>query len=116
MQRTTKKERKDNARNFYQLFNNYEENRACIVVERNNNGRVQFLTVPGALNLANPIVIAENANLGVEGCWIELIGNIKGGIQQKTYYEDGFKEWLSETLGFAITYYDGMVFIIEKCQ
>lgn len=115
MQRTTKKERKDNARKFYQLFNNYEDNRACIVVERNNNRRVQFLVVPGALNWSNPIVIAENTNLGIEGCWIELISSIKGGIQQKTYYEDGFKEWLSETLGFAITYYDGMVFIIEKC-
>lgn len=116
MKRTSKKERKDNAINFYQLFNNYEENRACIVVNRNNNGRTQFLVVPGYLNFANPIVIAENAILGIEGCWIEFIESIIGKIQQKTYYEDGFKEWLTEITGFSITYYDGMVFIIEKCK
>ena len=52
--------------------------------------------------------------MGVEGCWMEFIRSILGGIHQKTYFEDGFKEWLSETLGFAITYYDGMVFIIER--
>ena len=114
MQRTTKKERKENARNFYQLFKNYKENRACIVVNRNSSGRTQFLVVPGCLNTGDPVVVAEDASLGVEGCWMEFIRSILGGIHQKTYFEDGFKEWLSETLGFAITYYDGMVFIIER--
>lgn len=114
MQRTTKMERKDNARKFYQLFNQYKENRSCIVVERNQSGKVQFIAVPGYVNFSNPIVIAESIGLGVEGCWIEFIQSIMGKIQQKTYYEDGFKEWLSETLGFNITYFDGLVFIIEK--
>ncbi len=114
MSKTTKKERKDNARLFYQIFNNYEENRACIVVNRNKTCKTQFLAVPSNLNFANPVVIAEDINLGIEGCWIEFIQNIMGNIQQKTYYEDGFKEWVNETLGFSITYFDGMVFIIEK--
>lgn len=114
MKRTTKKERKDNAKNFYQLFNNHEENKACIIVERNNSSRTQFLVVPGALQSINPTVIAESTHLGVEGCWTELINNIKVGISQKTYYEDGFREWLQETLGFTITYCDKDVFIIEK--
>lgn len=116
MQRTTKEERKRNANNFYQLFNNHEENIACIVVERNDNNRTQFVTVPGSLNWSNPIVIAENSALGVEGCWIELIKSIKGGIKQTTYFEDDFKEWLKETMGFEITYYDGLVFVLEKVR
>lgn len=115
MQRTTKRERQDNARKFYQLFHAHENNRQCIVVNRNDNGRIQFLAVPGMLNWANPVVIAENKALGIEGCWIELISSIKGGIKQKTYYEDGFKEWMGEVLGFEITYYDGVVFIVESC-
>ena len=63
MQRTTKKERKENARNFYQLFKNYKENRACIVVNRNSSGRTQFLVVPGCLNTGNPVVVAEDAEV-----------------------------------------------------
>lgn len=116
MQRTTKKERKENARNFYQLFNSYKENKACIVVNRNRNGRTQFLVAPDYLNTGSQIIIAEDAYLGVEGCWIEFIQSIMGGIQQKTYSEDGFTEWLSETLGFAITYFDGVVFIVERSE
>ena len=82
MQRTTKKERKENARNFYQLFKNYKENRACIVVNRNSSGRTQFLVVPGCLNTGNPVVVAEDASLGVkwmldgilfEVFWVEYI-------------------------------------------
>jgi hypothetical protein len=54
--------------------------------------------------------------LGIEGCWIEFINAICGGIQQVTYYEDNFKDWLAKTLGFTITYYDGLVLIIEKVK
>jgi len=114
MKRTSKEERKQNARSFYQIFNSYETNKACIVVERNENGRTQFLTVPSALSYANPVVIAESANLAIEGCWIEFIQHICGSIKQKTYYDDHFREWLKDTMGFEITHYDGFVFIIER--
>ena len=85
MQSTTKKERKENARNFYQLFKNYKENRACIVVNRNSSGRTQFLVVPGCLNTGNPVVVAEDASLGVEGCWMEFIRSILGRMYSKRH-------------------------------
>ena len=90
MQRTTKKERKENARNFYQLFKNYKENRACIVVNRNSSGRTQFLVVPGCLNTGNPVVVAEDASLGVEGCWMEFYSKYSGWNTSK----DIFRKWI----------------------
>lgn len=113
MKRTTKAERKQNARNFYQVYKGYVENRACIVVQRNENDRVQFLTTIGSCN-RNPMVIAETVNLGITGCWKEFIQNIAGNIDQVGYFEPDFDKWLIKTMGFDITYYDGLVFIIER--
>ena len=113
MERTTKKQRAENARQFYQVFKNLEHNRACIVVERNDSGRTQFKTVPSNVSEMKPIIIAESLGLGIDGCWIEFISNIYNG-RQTTYYEDNFKQWLKEIIGIEITYFDGYVFIIER--
>lgn len=82
------------------MFMNSSCNKAAIVVKRSessnpNISRCQFLTVPGTLAyIENPIVIAESA-FGIEGCFIELLGFINPCVQ-KTYYEDGFNEWLMD--------------------
>lgn len=44
---------------------------------------------------------------------MELLGFIIGGTQ-KTYFEDGFNDWLEENYRFRITYKDGLVFMLEK--
>ncbi len=116
--RTSKKERKENALKFYNMFMNSSCNKAAIVVKRTNSSnpninRCQFLAVPSTLAyMENPVVIAEST-LGIDGCFIELLGFIKN-CGQKTYYEDGFNEWLMKTYGFEITYKDGLVFMLEK--
>jgi len=116
--RISKKERKENALRFYNMFMNSSCNKAAIVVKRTNNinqniSRCQFLAVPSTLAyMENPVVIAESI-LGIEGCFMELFGFIKN-CKQKTYYEDGFNEWLMKTYGFEITYKDGFVFMLEK--
>ena len=58
-------------------------------------------------------MIAEGSGLGVEGCWIEFFKGILGNVPQKTYFEDGFKDWVEENAGFTISYYDGMAYIVE---
>ncbi len=116
--RTTKKERKENAKKFYNMFMNSSCNKAAIVVKRTESSnpnicRCQFIVVPSTLAFMEaPVVIAESI-MGIEGCFMELLNNIKSGIQ-KTYYEDGFNEWLLETYGFEIIYKDGLVFMLEK--
>lgn len=116
--RTTKKERKENARRFYNIFMNSNCNKAAIVVKRMESSnpnihRCQFIAVPSTLAFMEvPVVIAESV-LGIEGCFIEMLNDIKGCVQ-KTYYEDGFNEWLKKEYGFEITYKDGLVFMLEK--
>ncbi len=116
--RTSKKERKENALRFYNMFMNSSCNKAAIVIKRTNSSnpninRCQFLTVPSTLvYMENPVVIAEST-LGIEGCFMELLGFIKK-CRQKTYYEDGFNKWLMRTYRFEITYKDGLVFMLEK--
>lgn len=117
--RISKKERKENAKRFYNMFMNSNCNKAAIVVERTeskanpNISRCQFLAVPSTLAfMEKPVIIAESI-LGIEGCFMELLGFIKN-CPQKTYYEDDFNEWIMETYGFEITYKDGFVFMIEK--
>lgn len=119
--RTSKKERKENARRFYSIFMNSNCNKAAIVVERTesktnpNINRCQFLTVPSTLGfMEKPIIIAESNVDGIEGCFMELLNFIKPCRQKKIYHEDGFNEWLLETYGFEITYKDGLVFMLEK--
>ncbi|MBO5609115.1 MAG: hypothetical protein J5929_01905 [Eubacterium sp.] len=115
--RTTKKERESNAKTFYEGFMNRTSRPSIIHVKRTGTdryGRTQFWASYGSVPQSAQVCIAESNALGVEGCWIEFIQFIKGGIRQTTYYEDGFKDFIKETLGFEITYYDGEAFIIER--
>ena len=119
--RISKKERKENARRFYDIFMNSNGKKAAIVVERTesktnpNINRCQFLAVPSTLAfMEKPVIIAESNVLGIEGCFMELLDFIKPCKQRKTYCEDGFNEWLMKIYGFEITYKDGLVFMLEK--
>lgn len=118
--RTTKKGRKENAKQFYSTFMNGSCTKAAIVVRRYesttnpNVNRVQFLAVTSGIGYGNPVVIAESITHGVEGCFLEFIESIKGGIRQITYFDDYFNEWLEETLGCWISYKDGLVFMLER--
>lgn len=82
MRRTTKKERKENANRFYNMFMNSNCNQAAIVVERTessnpNINRCRFIAVSSTLAfMENPIVIAESVS-GITGCFMELLDNIK---------------------------------------
>lgn len=120
--RTSKKERKENALRFYNMFMNSNCNKAAIVVQRSdssnpNISRCQFLTVPSTLAyMENPIVIAEST-LGIDGCFRELLDFLNNGyepLEKKSYYDDGFNEWLNGIYGFEITYKDGFVFMLER--
>lgn len=120
--RTSKKERKANALRFYNMFMNSNCNKAAIVVQRSessnpNISRCQFLTVPSTLAyMENPIVIAEST-LGIDGCFRELLDFLNNGyepLEKKSYYDDGFNEWLNGIYGFEITYKDGLVFMLER--
>lgn len=111
MKRTTKQERRKNVKQFYTSFMSGTLDRTCVIVKRNKGNRCQFTAVSGVLQ-GSPIIIAES-KFGIEGCFIEFFDNIKG-ISQKTYYEDGFKDWVIDNFGFDITYFDGQVFIWEK--
>lgn len=119
--RISKKEREKNARQFYENFVNGFSDKAAIVVRRYdsttnpNVNRVQFLAVISGTSYGEPNVIAESSTLGIEGCFMELFGFLKGG-KQTTYYEDGFNKWMKETYGFEITYKDGLVFMLEKSE
>lgn len=119
--RISRKERKENAKRFYNMFMNSNCNKAAIVVERTesktnpNINRCQFLAVTSTLAfMEKPVIIAESNVLGIEGCFMELLDFIKPCKQRKTYYDDGFNNWLMETYGFEITYKDGFVFMLEK--
>lgn len=116
--RTTKAERKTNARQFYQSLQN--SNRAVVVRERikssnPNCNHVRFITARASVlkNSGEVYVIAEGAHLGSEECFYEFFSNIKPIYPQKTYYEDGFKEWVNANYGIKITYDDGNTMIWE---
>ena len=120
MRKTTKKERKENANRFYNMFMNSNCNQAAIVVERTessnpNINRCRFIAVPSTLAfMENPIVIAESVSW-ITGCFMELLDDIKPRRgTEKTYFDDGFNDWLEEMYKFRITYKDGLVFMLEK--
>lgn len=115
--RTTKKEREQNARQFYSIFKMGYAKKAPIVVKRMessnpNISRCRFLAVPSALGMASPVIIAESV-LGIQGCFIEFLGAIKPG-PQVTYYEEGFNDWVKKNFGFEITFDNGLVLMLEK--
>lgn len=115
--RTTMKKRKENAKRFYNMFMNSNCKKVAIVVQRMessnpNISRCQFIAVPTSISSRAPVVIAESL-LGIEGCFIEMLSDIKDCLQ-KSYHEDGFNAWLKKTYGFEITYADGLVFMLER--
>lgn len=119
MKRTNKEKRKENARMWHQIFMQSNSSKSAIVVERTQSStnphisRCKFLAVPSSLAfMEEPVVIAESLR-GIEGCFCELLDFIQP-CPQKTYYEDGFNEWLRKTFHFEITYKDGLVFMLER--
>ena len=118
--RTSKKERKKNALNFYRTFMNSNCNKAAIVVWRvpssNPNRNIcRFMAVPSTLAyMEKPVVIAESA-FGIDGCFTEFLQNVETKkCCQKQYFDDGYNNWLEEEYGFRITYKDGLVFMLER--
>jgi len=113
--RITKKERQENARQFYQSLQNNGE--GAIVIERRESSsnpyinRTHFKAVCSVLR-DTPKVIAESPALGAEGCFIEMLEAIKPG-PQKCLHEIGFDAFLKAEYHLAITYDDGMVMMIE---
>lgn len=120
--RTSKEERKNNAKKFYENFKNYSPNKVAIVVKRNPSTtnpyvrRTQFLTLPVHNGNCEPVVIAESSTHGIEGCFMEFISFVYGGRQEVLYHEDRsrFFQWFYKTLGIKITYDDNFVIMFEK--
>jgi len=81
--RTTKKEREANAKTFYQSFMAGACKKAAVVIERwqsqnPNESKCRFWAIASQLAyMSSPVVIAES-NIGIEGCFIEFLGTIKG--------------------------------------
>ena len=117
--RTNQKERAENARKFYSIFMDGNCDKAAIVVNRiessnPNINRCQFVAVPSTLAfMEKPVVIAESV-YGITGCFMEMLEYIKEVAVKKSYFDDGFNEWLKENYGFGITYRDGLVFMFKK--
>ncbi|WP_191343944.1 hypothetical protein [Anaerotignum lactatifermentans] len=116
--RSTKQERKRNARVFYQSLMSGVYDRAAIVAVRNESSnpniqRCQFFAVIG-LGMSKPVVIAESV-WGVEGCFMELLNHIND-TEQVHFHDDKFGSWLENTFKLKIDYWDGFVFVIKKCQ
>lgn len=111
--RTTKQERKENARNFYYalLHNCYK---IAVIVKRDSSEfrRCQFLVAKSLIGNNKPIVIAES-NEGVSGCFAEFISNNFDGIQ-KAYLGNDFNIWLMKELHIKISYDDGYVIMLER--
>lgn len=113
MERTQKKERKENAKLFYQHFCDNGQKAAIVVRKPDNGSRTQFITAHPLGTAFKNIVIAESREFGIEGCFYEFIESIFGGIRQTGYYEDGFKGWIEKTCHMKITWNDGLVVMIE---
>lgn len=117
MERTTAKERKNNAKSFYQYLCNCGVQKAAIVIVRQdsktnpNIHRAQFIT-SHTNSPASNVVIAESVD-GVSGCFMELISNIHGNIPQINYFDDKFRLWLRKTCHMDIVWNDGLVIMVE---
>ena len=113
--RTNAKERKSNARQWHSLLINSYNLKSAVVVQRHessnpNINRVQFLACN---TIGTSVVIAESVD-GLNGCFYELLQNIKKLDTIKTYHENDFNDWLSENYNIDLTYNDGMVLIFER--
>ena len=85
-----------------------------IVSTNPNINKVQFMCVLYSVSYGTPVVIAES-NFGLTGCFAELLQNIHPEIsQEKSYFDDGFNDWLERNYHFRITYKDGFVFLFSR--
>lgn len=116
--RVSKSERQKNAKQFYSNLIIGYEGRVALVIKRSesttnpNINRCQFLAATSISTTPN--VIADSVD-GIRGCFMELISFIDNKQQTKCYYgEDGFNEWLYDTLKFRIVYDDGFVIILKR--
>ena len=116
--RISKTEREYNARKFYSAFMNGNSKNAVVVVKRTESKinqhicRTQFLAVCSSFK-GNLEVISESTVDGVRGCFMELLKFIKP-IEQVTYYDDSFHQWLKKNYHFDFNYYDGSAYIFTK--
>ncbi len=110
MPRTTKEERKKNAKWFYEKLS--KEKKICVVIykEPSNSNSVKLLCK--LCDYMTPRVIAASPNLGIEGCFIEL-STALNCCESVGYYEPGFADWIKEKFQMEITYNDGLVMIFE---
>lgn len=117
MSRTTRAERKANAKNFYRILQN--SGKAVVVRERikssnPNYYHVRFIASKASvLRNTDTYVIAEGYALGTEECFFEFFENIGMKHPIKTCYEDGFDDWVKANYGIKITYDDGYAMIWE---
>jgi len=113
--RINAKERKRNAKQWYQLLTNGSNTTAAVAAKRMestnpNIFRVQLL----ACNTLNtPVVIAESVD-GISGCLYELFQNIKKTNEISIYPEDDFADWLYKNYQLRMTYNDGLVLMFER--
>ncbi len=112
MQRTTQKERKENAKTFIEILKKKGKN--AIVIEKtyndsNNVTMVKFITCN---NLGKKMVIAESP-FGMAFCMIEFIENIGYNGVQKDFFEPEFKEWFKKEIGYTIDYFDDLVMVLS---
>lgn len=121
--KTTKKERNENAKNFYSSFMNSYRSKAAIIVLRKeskntNIVKTQFLASPSTtFSNDNPMIIAES-KLGIDGCFMEFLSaiNLQPTTDIKSYWESDFEPWIAQNYKFRISYRDKMVLLLEKCQ
>ncbi len=116
MRRTTKEERKENARQFYAMLQNYKV--AAVVVERNESttnpyvNRTKLLTSVGSAG--EPMVIAESPSDGITGCFWELMQNLgREPNYDFNFFNKDSLAWLRKTMHIGIKYKDNLVILLE---
>lgn len=112
MERTTKEERKNNARYLYNML--MKCGRVAVVVEKQEsktNPHINRCRLKAVISMdSKPCVIAESTD-GLTGCFYEFLNSIKH-LDKMTYFnEDGFYDFVAKNYGFEIDFFDGLVFI-----
>ena len=116
--KVSKKERKENAKEFYYLLQKGNCDKVAIVVRKIDSSNVnycrcQFLSVISNVAWGDAKVIADS-KFGAEGCFRELLSNIYPKIKQVSYYDDSFGNWLARHFMMKIVYKDGLVYMLER--
>lgn len=113
--RIDKKQRKYNVKQWYKLLQDSYNNTSAVVIKRcesknPNIHRVQLLTCNA---IGVPVIIADSID-GLTGCLYELCQNINPVHTVKTYYENGFADWLYENYNLCLSYNDGLVLMFKR--